>query len=268
MQSLVAGLDSGSWCTKVVLIDDSAAVLGRAIVRSGADLAGAARAAFIRALIESGGLESDVVAAVSTGFGRHTLHRELPVVTGTRTELDCHARGVHHHVSGALSVVDIGGQDAKVIQIGADGRRLQHRMNRKSAAGTGSFIEEMALRLSVSTSDLPALAAAWSEEVNLGSFCTVFSATELLSLIRQGKRPADLARAAYRSVVRRVLEMVELNGTVVATGGVAGHHPMVLDLLGEALGVEVVVPPHPQEAGAFGAALVALRTVTTEGQGA
>jgi predicted CoA-substrate-specific enzyme activase len=156
-----------------------------------------------------------------------------------------------------VTVVDIGGQDAKVIKLGEDGRRLSHRMNRKCAAGTGSFIDEMALRLDVAIGELPALAEQYEEELQLGSFCTVFTATELLSSIRQGKRPADLARAAYKSVVKRVLEMDVLDNQVVATGGVVAHHPMVVALLGEALGREVIVPPHAQEIGAIGAALAA-----------
>jgi activator of 2-hydroxyglutaryl-CoA dehydratase len=130
-------------------------------------------------------------------------------------------------------------------------------MNRKCAAGTGSFLEEMALRLAVSIGDLPQLAAAATEEIELGSFCTVFTGTEVLGLIRQGKRPADLARAAYRSVVKRVLEMERVEGKVVATGGVVAYHPMVVDLLAQAVGAPVAVPEHPQEIGAVGVAMAA-----------
>jgi activator of 2-hydroxyglutaryl-CoA dehydratase len=132
-----------------------------------------------------------------------------------------------------------------------------HRMNRKCAAGTGSFLEEMALRLGVSAGELPRLAAGWTEEVELGSYCTVFSGTELLAAIRRGQRPADLVRAAYRSVVRRVLEMERLDGPVVATGGVVAHHPMVVQLMQEMTRLEVKVPDHAQEVGALGVALAA-----------
>jgi activator of 2-hydroxyglutaryl-CoA dehydratase len=142
--------------------------------------------------------------------------------------------------------------------VDAEGRRVSHKMNRKCAAGTGSFLEEMALRLDVRIGELPALAAASTEEVQLGSFCTVFTGTEVLGLIRQGKRPADLARAAYRSVVKRVLEMERVEGKVVATGGVVAHHPMVVELLGRDIGGPVLVPEHAQETGAIGVALAAL----------
>ena len=157
-----------------------------------------------------------------------------------------------------MVIVDIGGQDNKVIRVEADGERRNFRMNRKCAAGTGSFLEEMALRLGIGIAELDGLAARATEDLELGSFCTVFAGTELLTLIRAGKRPADLARAGYRSLIKRVLEMDVLRGTVVTTGGVFAHHPTMVRLLEDALGRSVIVPPHPQEIGAFGAALAAL----------
>ena len=248
-----AGIDSGSWTTKVALIDGQARLLATAVARSGADLRAAADAVFAEALAAAGVDRGRVAAVWATGFGRESI----PFADGTRTELDCHARGVRHHVSGALTIIDIGGQDAKVIQLDSEGRRIAHKMNRKCAAGTGSFLDEMAMRLGIPTDQLDELASGFQEELELGSFCTVFSGTELLAAIRKGKRPADLARAAYRSVVKRVLEMEVFDGRVVATGGVVAHHPTVVTLFEQYLGRPVLVPPHPQEIGAFGAALVA-----------
>ncbi len=256
-----AGIDSGSWTTKAVVIDAEARLLGRAVVRSGADLLGAADQAFGLALAEANLAPSGIASVWATGFGRNAI----PSANGTRTELDCHARGVRHYVPGALTIIDIGGQDAKVIQLDAEGRRVSHRMNRKCAAGTGSFLDEMALRLGVATDALPGMAADSREEVELGSFCTVFSGTELLAAIRQGKHPADLARAAYKSVVKRILEMELLQGTIVATGGVIAHHPGVVRILEQHLGRDVIVPPHPQEMGAFGAALAAREAAGEDG---
>jgi predicted CoA-substrate-specific enzyme activase len=252
-----AGIDSGSWNTKAVLIDGGSHVLGTAVVRSGADLEAAAENAFRAALRAAGKEASELRAVWATGFGRENI----TFAQGSRTELDCHGRGVHHFVPGAVTVVDIGGQDAKVIKLDERGRRVSHKMNRKCAAGTGSFIEEMALRLDVPVGELGTLASGYQEEVELGSFCTVFTGTELLSAIRRGKRPADLARAAYKSIVKRVLEMDVLDQQVVATGGVVAFHPMVVSLLEQAIGGKVIVPPLPQEMGALGAALAALEAV-------
>jgi predicted CoA-substrate-specific enzyme activase len=255
-----AGIDSGSWNTKAALVDASGRLVATAVVRTGADVCAAAERVLSDVLARAEVARGDVSELWATGFGRHAL----PFATGSRTELDSHARGALHFVSGPLTVIDIGGQDAKIIVVDGEGRRVTHKMNRKCAAGTGSFLEEMALRLDVSIGRLPALAAGATEEIRLGSFCTVFTGTEVLGLIRQGKRPADLARAAYRSVVKRVLEMERVDGKVVATGGVVAHHPMVVALLEEALGAPVFVPQHPQEIGALGVAIAARAAATPD----
>ncbi len=255
MSEFYAGIDSGTWTTKAVLIDEEAGVLGSQVVRSAADLAAAAATAFDGAL-QSGGLDRKRCRTVwTTGFGRLNIE----FADGHRTELDCHARGVHHYIRGAVTILDIGGQDAKVIRLDEQGRRISHRMNRKCAAGTGSFLEEMALRLGIQIEEFHQLASGYGEELELGSFCTVFTGTEVLAAIREGRQPADLARAAYRSVAKRALEMDVLEGQVVVTGGVVAHHPAVTEILEQELGRNVIVPPHPQEMGAFGAALAGMR---------
>jgi predicted CoA-substrate-specific enzyme activase len=245
-------------------VDGEGRLLATSVVRTGADVQGASERAFAELLARAAVPREAVAAIWATGFGRHAI----PLATGARTELDAHARGALQFVPGPLTVIDIGGQDAKIILVDADGRRIGHKMNRKCAAGTGSFLEEMALRLDVRIGDMPSLASGFSEELDLGSFCTVFSGTEVLGLIRQGKRPSDLARAAYRSVAKRVLEMERVEGTVVATGGVVAHHPMVVELLEAAIGARVTVPAHAQEIGALGVALsarAAARAVETAG---
>jgi predicted CoA-substrate-specific enzyme activase len=250
---MFAGIDSGSWNTKAVVIDADARVLGTAVTRSGADLSAAAEDSYRTALERAGCVRDDISAVWSTGFGRQCV----TFADGSRTELDCHGRGAAHYVAGPLVVIDIGGQDAKVIRLDASGQRLSHRMNRKCAAGTGSFLDEIALRLGIPIERMDALSTGFTEELELSSFCTVFAGTELLTLIRSGKRPADLAMAAYRSLVKRIIALDVLQGRVVATGGVIAHHPTMVKLLEHELRADIVVPPHPQEMGAFGAALAA-----------
>ena len=258
-----AGVDSGSWNTKAVVIDDDGVVLGASVVRSGADLTAAAELAYADALALAQCGRSDVAAVWSTGFGRNAV----PFADGSRTELDCHGRGAAFHVKGPVVVIDIGGQDAKVIRLDAQGQRLSHRMNRKCAAGTGSFLDEIALRLGIETAELDVLASKATEELELSSFCTVFAGTELLTMIRSGRRPEDLAMAAYRSLMKRVIAMDVFEGRVVATGGVVAYHPTMVALLSEALHAEVIVPPYPQEMGAFGAALAARDGAVSVGPG-
>jgi predicted CoA-substrate-specific enzyme activase len=247
------GVDCGSWNTKTALVDEGGHLLATAVVRTGADLEGASERSVAEALSRASVDRAQLASVWSTGFGRHAVK----IADGTRTEIDSHARGTLHFFHGPLTVIDIGGQDAKVIVIDGEGRRVSHKMQRKCASGTGSFLEEIALRLDIRIAELPALAARATEDIKLGSFCTVFTGTEVLALIRQGKHPADLARAAYRSVVKRVLEMERIDGKVVATGGVVAHHPMVVQMLAEATGSEVSIPEHAQEIGALGAALSA-----------
>ncbi|MFI5309726.1 MAG: acyl-CoA dehydratase activase [Gemmatimonadales bacterium] len=248
-----AGVDSGSWNTKAVVIDVDGHVLGSSVTRSGADLAAAATRTFAGALATAGVASREVTAIWATGFGRNSV----AFAHGSRTELDCHGRGAAFYVKGPLVVIDIGGQDAKVIRLDAGGQRVSHRMNRKCAAGTGSFLDEIALRLGIEIGELDRLAALSEESLELSSFCTVFAGTELLTQIRAGRRPADLAKAAYRSLVKRVLAMDVFEGRVVATGGVVAFHPTLVSLLEAELRNTVIVPPHPQEMGAFGAALAA-----------
>ena len=157
----------------------------------------------------------------------------------------------------AISIIDIGGQDNKIIHLDDQGKRLDFKMNRKCAAGTGAFIEEIALRLDLDIGELDALAAAAEKTVRLGSFCTVFSKTEILSHLRNGEAVEGIVRGAFESVVERIVEMDPLDGLVVATGGVVAHNPIIVKIIAERLGSEVVVPEAPQFTGALGAALTA-----------
>jgi predicted CoA-substrate-specific enzyme activase len=130
-------------------------------------------------------------------------------------------------------------------------------MNRKCAAGTGAFLEEIALRLDLPVSELNALAERATKDLSLGSFCTVFAATEVLAKIRAGERVEDIVKGAFRSVVKRLLEMDTVQGDLVMTGGVVAHNPFLAKLVEESFGRPVLVPPEAQHIGALGAALFA-----------
>ena len=250
---LWCGVDVGASATKLVLLDASGAVTARVVAPSGIDYAATAEGCLARALADAGAARDDVARTVSTGYGR----RNVAFADGTATEIHCHGAGCHHLLGGAMTVVDIGGQDNKVIRLGADGRRIDFKMNRKCAAGTGAFVEEIALRLALDVAELDTLARSTDEVVRLSSFCTVFAKTEVLAHLRQGVPVAGIVRGAFVSVINRVIEMAPLQGHVVLTGGVVAHNPIIADLLGERLGRPVDVPEHPQLTGALGAALSA-----------
>ena len=249
------GVDIGASATKAAVVDQQGNLLGSAVRRSGVDYQASARAALDQAL-EQAGLEPDQLEAVfACGYGRHNVD----FAQDTRTEIACHAAGAFHHFPRAMIVVDIGGQDNKVIKLDQDGRRVSFRMNRKCAAGTGAFLEEMALRLGLELSSLDGLARQAAEEASLGSFCTVFTATEVLARIREGVPVEALVKGLFRSVLKRVAEMEPLTGAVALTGGVIAHNPYLGQMLAQQEQVEVLVPPHPQLVGAWGAALLAQR---------
>jgi (R)-2-hydroxyacyl-CoA dehydratese activating ATPase len=255
IEPVFAGLDMGASRTKVAIIDAAGEIVGYGVRKSGTDF-GATAAACLRDALEMAGIaREEIAAAVSTGYGRANV---AFITESSRTEIGCIAKGCGHLFSGALTIIDIGGQDNKIIKLDGSGRRSSFKMNRKCAAGTGSFLEEMALRLDIPLEEMNELAIESTEMVKLGSYCTVFSATEVLENIRHGRKVADIVKGLFYSVIRRVLEMDSITGEVVMTGGVAAHNPYLVQMTGEMIGRKVHLPEHPQLAGALGAALYAL----------
>jgi (R)-2-hydroxyacyl-CoA dehydratese activating ATPase len=251
----VGGIDVGSCTTKAVILDEGGVVVANHVRFSGTDFLTASRTAWEECLREAGLRMESVAAVCSTGYGR----RSVPFAQETMTEISCHGRGSLHYFPGPITVVDIGGQDNKVIKLDANGQRVSFRMNRKCAAGTGAFLEEMALRLRIPLEELNGLAASADGEVPLGSYCTVFSATEVLEKIKGGEAVTRIVRGIFHSVVKRILEMDTLTGTVVLTGGVIEHNPFLADLLQRYTTSPILIPPHPQVIGAIGAALYCKR---------
>lgn len=248
-----AGTDVGTTTTKAVVINSNREVLGQSVRRSGIDLTLAATTVLEEALAQAGVARDTVQAIVATGYGR----RSVPFAHDTRTEISCHGRGCYHYFPQAITVVDIGGQDSKIIALDAGGKLVGFKMNRKCAAGTGAFLEEIAHKLDVPVSELNGLAHAARETAQIGSYCTVFTATEVLDRIRTGEKMTNIVRGLFDSVVKRILEMDTLAGRVIMTGGVAAFNDIVAELLSARAGIKVQVAPHPQEMGAFGAALYA-----------
>ena len=256
---LFCGVDVGASATKLVLLDDAQVVRARVVRLSGVDYTATAAAILHDALATVGATRAQVVRTIATGYGR----RNVDFADACLTEIHCHGIGAYHNVRDSITIVDIGCQDNKVIQLDDSGRRLGFKMNRKCAAGTGSFIEEMALRLGVDVAEMDDLARRGAEAVRLSSFCTVFAKTEVLAHLRQGAPVEGIVRGAYLSVIARIVEMAPLDGRVVMTGGVVAHNPTIAELLSEKLGRAVVVPPDAQFIGALGAALTAAQQVTS-----
>lgn len=253
-QPIFVGVDVGASRTKVVALDPEKKLVGHAVRKSGIDFGRTAVVCLESALKMANATEEDIIGGVSTGYGR----KNVSFTRETKTEIGCHAKGCYHYFPVAMTIIDIGGQDNKIIKLDKDGRRLSFKMNRKCAAGTGAFLEEMSMRLDIPLEEMDGLARKSTNLVELGSFCTVFSATEVLEKIRQGKKVPDIVKGLFLSVIKRVLEMDSLTEKVSMTGGVVAHNPYLVKMVEDLIGRAVLVPDHPQLTGAVGAALFAL----------
>lgn len=190
----------------------------------------------------------------ATGYGRLRVgfaHYRL-------TEIKAHVLGTRHQLPGERSytIVDIGGQDSKIVTVD-DTRLGRFVINRKCAAGTGAFIEELAHRLEIPLGELTAIARRHDKELSLNSYCTVFAVQEMIRILVSGEKVENLIQALYRSVVKRVLEMCTIESdTIVFSGGVIVHHPILAELFGAQLPDKtLIVSPNAQYCGAIGAAL-------------
>jgi len=248
------GVDIGAACAKLVIIDEDRQTVAKAVRRSGIDYAETAEGCLDDALGSAGLTRDRVSSSLATGYGRGNV----PWADGRMTEIACHGKGAYFYFPRRITVVDIGAQDSKVIHLDEAGRRTSFKMNRKCAAGTGSFLEEIALRLDLPVAELNGFAERSTKEAVLGSFCTVFAATEILEKIRAGEKVEDIVKGAFRSVAKRIQEMDAVDGQLVMTGGVIAHNPVLVKLVEESFDAPAMLPPDPQYVGAFGAALFAL----------
>ena len=259
--SVFVGIDVGSSRTKVAVLDDRGELVGRSVQPSGTDFAGAAESCLESALSMANATRANIARTISTGYGR----KNASLANDVRTEIACHGAGCYRSFSTAISIIDIGGQDNKIIKLDDGGKRLSFKMNRKCAAGTGAFLEEMSLRLNIPLEDMNDLASHATDMLKLGSYCTVFTATEVLESIRHGRKVEDIIKGLFYSVIKRVLEMDSLTENVVMTGGVVAHNPYLVRMAEELIGRKVLVAQYPQLTGAIGAALFALRDYGEDG---
>ena len=249
-----AGVDVGASRTKVAILDADKKLIGHAVKKSGTDFTATADACLASALKMADLQKNRISKCIATGYGR----KNVSFAQDTKTEIGCHAKGCFYYFPFATTIIDIGGQDNKIIKVDPSGRRISFKMNRKCAAGTGAFLEEMAMRLDVPLVKMNQLASQSQNMVKLGSFCTVFSATEVLENIRQGKKLPDIVKGVFFSMIKRVLEMDALTQKVVMTGGVVAHNPFMVKMTEEIIEREILVPKYPQLTGAIGAALYAM----------
>ncbi len=253
------GVDIGSLSCDAVLIDENETVLAASVVPTGARNREAIERARSETVRNAGILEKDIVATVSTGYGRDRVENRTAAVT----EISCHARGIHALFPDTRILVDIGGQDSKAIRLSGQGRFEDFAMNDKCAAGTGRFLEAMARALQVDIEDMGDLDHGASDNLTLSSMCTVFAESEVVSLIAEGVEVSEIVRGLNRSIATRTLALVkrlssDFSGLAISMSGGVAHNKGVVRALSAALNCEVSVPEKPDTVGALGAALIAL----------
>jgi predicted CoA-substrate-specific enzyme activase len=254
--SVSAGVDIGSTASKVVILGDEG-IVGQIIGPSTTDPARTAREIYERALEMAGVTREEVAMVVGTGYGR-TL---VPFADHNVSEITCHGRGAHFLRPSTRTVIDIGGQDTKVISLDGRGDLLDFAMNDKCAAGTGRFLEAMARSMNLSLEGMAELSGRDVEPCSITNMCSVFAESEVINLINDGVEVSRIVKGLLAAMANRVAGLARRLGVeeaVVLTGGVAKNRG-VLETLAKKLSIEIrpLEGADPQLVGALGAALVA-----------
>lgn len=254
MPKVYMGVDIGSLTVKVVLLNEVKEIMAHGIARGGYSGCEVATEIMEKLLSESGLSSGDVRATVATGYGRVTFPADREV-----SEISCQAKGIHHLFPTARTIIDIGGQDSKVIKILPNGKVADFAMNDKCAAGTGRFLEVMASALEVGLNEIGELSAKSQNPTTISSFCTVFAESEVITHVSAGTPKGDILAGVCDSVASRVSSLAQRTGLepdIVFTGGVARNEG-VLNALTQHLNHPLLVYKEPAITAALGAALVA-----------
>lgn len=253
------GIDIGSRSIEAVLFD-GAQVIETGIADTGSRPRENARKALHDVMSAAGLKRDDIAMVVATGYGRNHFEEADKV----SSEILCHAQGIHYLFPEARTVIDIGGQDSKIIAMNDSGKVENFNMNDRCAAGTGRFIEMVGHTLQVRPDRMGEVTEGSSESCEISSMCAVFAESEIISIIQNGTPVEVVLRGVFKAIARRTLSMlgkVQLRESVVFTGGVAKNRGVVRALENET-GLTIHVPYEPQITGALGAAIIASSSVS------
>jgi predicted CoA-substrate-specific enzyme activase len=255
-KNFFAGIDVGTSYIKIVIINEKNEIVRSLAERTGSDLQKSINTTFEKTVAKSNCDKSSIKYITSTGFGR----KNVTFANNVKTEISAHAKGAYHYFPKKITIIDIGGQDTKIIKVDDNGKTISFKMNRKCAAGTGSFLEEISYKLNIPMNKMNTLAKMSTNETALSSICTVFASTEILTRIKNGEKIEDMVKSAFESIAKRVIEMDTIKGTVILTGGVVAYNDVILKILAKYIGNDILTPPDPQLSGAIGAALFSRET--------
>jgi predicted CoA-substrate-specific enzyme activase len=253
--TLIGGVDIGSTTAKCVLVEDGS-IVGKSLGPVGVDIVRDAERAFDAALADAHRTREEAGFIVGTGYGRYKVRFGQLAVT----EISCHAKGASFLFPRTRLVLDIGGQDTKVIRIGERGEVEDFAMNDKCAAGTGRFLDVCANALGFDVAEIGPVSRRARRPVKVTSTCTVFAESEVTSYLSRGKEPPDILAGLHASIASRSLSLMQRVGIVpevTFTGGVSRNEGMV-QALAQRIGLPVNVSPLSQYMGALGAALLGL----------
>ncbi len=246
-------MDIGSTTSKCVILEDGHRIAGQSVVVAGTGTKGP-KQAVEEALYAAGLSREDIAYTLATGYGRNGYEGADAVMS----ELSCHVRGTQQLFPNVRTIIDIGGQDAKVMAVDDKGQMTNFLMNDKCAAGTGRFLDVMATILQLDINDLEKEAAKAEKPVKISSTCTVFAESEVISQLSTGVALPDLVAGICDSVAVRVSSLAKRIGIkedVCMSGGVA-QNGGVRNAMARVLGVEIHYSPMAQLIGALGAALI------------
>lgn len=248
---ITAGIDVGSTATKAVIFDGT--IKSSAIIPTGWNPKESGKKVYHEALNNAGVYEQDVVRVIGTGYGRVSLS----FIDKKVTEITCHAKGANYLFPQTRTVIDIGGQDSKVIAVTKDGTVADFIMNDKCAAGTGRFLQVMTGILDIDLDQLGLLATG-EKPVSINSMCTVFAESEIIGLLAQEVSKGAIASGIVQTIANKLMTLtsrVPCIEEITFTGGVA-NNPAICAILSAALNAKFNIPKHPQIVGALGAAVL------------
>jgi len=252
---ITAGIDAGSRALKIVLFDaDANTILAEGAADQSIDQQALAER-LLESLLENAGIAREALGGiVATGYGRNLIQ----CAGTTVTEITCHARGVRFIAPDAMTIIEIGGQDSKLIRLDAKGNVRDFSMNDRCAAGTGRFFEVVASRLGADWATLDQWAGQSAAPASISSTCVVFAETEIIGLLASGTPPADIVAGVQLSIAKRVVAMAgrHVEAPILFTGGVA-LVPGMAKAIETALDRPVRMAEKPQFTGALGAAIMA-----------
>ncbi len=250
-----AGIDIGSNTTKAVIVKNSK-ILGYAITKTGAKALNTAENIYQNALNQANVRRDQISYSIATGYGRNLVS---DICDKQVTEITCFGRGSFEVHPKTRTIIDIGGQDSKVIRIDTKGRITSFEMNDKCSAGTGKYLEILSKTLGVNLEDMGKIALRSNGIVAISSTCTVFAESEVISRIANGAPSDHILRGIHKSMAVKVAELakrVGIQADVLIAGGVA-YNEGIVHFLSHQLDTKIKVAQNPQLVGAYGASLIA-----------